>query len=164
MEFCKFIECRIGEPITSLDVQNNHVLFGSISGYFGIYDVSNDVVCFSEECEKYLIRSCCLDINTKRKFKNPNEKLEKDSIYDNYIIEEESVNSENIFNEGGKSDIFKEAAELKFEYDEGNYNLAYLGVGDSSILRVDIDRFMKERSKAISQQTDPTKLSNLLTT
>ena len=146
MEFCKFIECRLGEPITALDVKEDYVLFGSISGYFGIFNAKKDIVCFSEECEKYLIRSCCLDIGTQKKFVNQNSSSRKEEEVD-YVIEQDTENNQSqTF--GGKSELFEEAANMVFEYDEGEYNLGYIGIGDSSILRIDVDKFMQERLEA----------------
>lgn len=34
-----FIETRLGEPITALDIHKNYLAFGSISGYYGLFDL-----------------------------------------------------------------------------------------------------------------------------
>lgn len=34
-----YIETRLGEPITALDIQNEYLVFGSISGYYGLLDL-----------------------------------------------------------------------------------------------------------------------------
>lgn len=151
MQFCKFIECRIGEPITALDVHHNFVLLGSISGYYVIYDIENNLTVFSKKCEKHIIRDCCLHIGATRKFKNPVKTL-SDSFSDSrsnmtprsaLIDEENPTEPQNTF--GKSSLIFKEASEMVFEYENKNVDLAYLAIGDTGVLRVDIRRFFRER-------------------
>ena len=153
MQFCKFIECRVGEPITALDVHKNFVLLGSISGYYAIYDMDSNLTVFSEKCEKHVIRDCCLHIGATRKFKNPVSTLEE-SPSEKYFQKKNADDSseeqeENMFdskeNFGKSSLIFKEASEMKFEYEKKNVDLAYLAIGDNGVLRIDIKRFFRER-------------------
>jgi hypothetical protein len=151
MIFCKFIECRIGEPITALDIHKNFVLLGSISGYYAIYDIDSNITVFSEKCEKNMIRDCCLHIGATRKFKNPVKSLTKEPSRDyfnknsnNDSSEEES--SMDLRGGFGKSSlVFKEASEMVFEYEEKEVDLAFLAVADSGVLRIDIKRFFRER-------------------
>lgn len=153
MIFCKFIECRIGEPITALDIHKNFVLLGSISGYYAIYDIESNITVFSEKCEKNMIRDCCLHIGATRKFKNPIKSLtkapsktyfNKNSINDS--SENEDDTSMDLSNGFGKSSlVFKEASEMVFEYENKEVDLAFLAVGDSGVLRIDIKRFFRER-------------------
>lgn len=34
-----FIECILGEPITAVNSNENMIVFGSISGYYGVFDI-----------------------------------------------------------------------------------------------------------------------------
>jgi hypothetical protein len=150
MLFCKFIECRIGEPITALDIHKNYVLLGSISGYYAIYDIESNLTVFSEKCEKNLIRDCCLHIGATRKFINPVKTLTKAPSHDYFNKNESSVNDEessmDLRDSFGKSSlIFKEASEMIFNYENKEVDLAYLAIGDSGVLRIDIKRFFRER-------------------
>lgn len=52
-----FIECRIGEPITAIDQNKGLLAFGSISGYFGLFDCTSNTLKFSEKCDIELIRA-----------------------------------------------------------------------------------------------------------
>ena len=56
MRLIAFIECRLAEPITAVDVNNEYVAFGSISGYFGIFNIKSKTAKYSEKCEDELIR------------------------------------------------------------------------------------------------------------
>lgn len=51
-----FIETRIGEPITAIDLNDTHLVFGSISGYYGSLNFKTNKYIFSEKCEIELIR------------------------------------------------------------------------------------------------------------
>ena len=161
MQFCKFIECRIGEPITALDVYKNFVLLGSISGYFGVYNVADNIVCFSEGCEKQLIRDCCLHIGADRKFKNPqknSDQNDSDNFFDNKDEDSEVPSNQYIDDDsidmgkyGKSSVIYNSPSDIVFDYEKGVFNFGYLAIGDSSILRIDLDRFCKERLIHLTQ-------------
>ena len=56
MKFVAFIESRLAEPITAIDVYGQYVLFGSISGYFGVFYADTQKVAYSNYCEDELIR------------------------------------------------------------------------------------------------------------
>lgn len=56
MKFIAFIESRLAEPITAVDVCGQIVLFGSISGYFGVFNIQTQKVAYSNYCEDELIR------------------------------------------------------------------------------------------------------------
>ena len=99
-----------------------------------------------------MIRDCCLHIGAQRKFKNKVESLTKSPSQDyfeqKYRTNEQASFSETEKKEFGKSSlILKEANEMVFEYEKekSGSNLAYLSVGDSGVLRVDIKRFFRER-------------------
>lgn len=51
-----FIETRIGEPLTAIDIAENIVVFGSISGYYGKLNTLDKKVDFSKTCESELVR------------------------------------------------------------------------------------------------------------
>jgi len=36
-----FIETRLGEPITAIDYLHPHIVIGSISGFYGVLNVSS---------------------------------------------------------------------------------------------------------------------------
>ena len=150
MQFLKFIECRIGEPITALDVHKNMVLLGSISGYYAIYDMDADITLFSEKCEKHTIRDCCLHVGAKRKFKNQSPELNQSRAFsrndkDNSMSQQEDSVFGSDSNFGKSSMVFKEASQMVFDFEQRDVDLAYLAVGDSGVLRVDIKRFFRER-------------------
>jgi hypothetical protein len=149
MQFLKFIECRIGEPITALDIHKNFLLLGSISGYYAIYNISANITIFSEKCEKNMIRDCCLHIGAKRKFRNPPVSDTSPFNRDKEMGNSLSQNEDSVFDSNsqiGKSSlIFKEASEMVFEYENKEVDLAYLAVADSGVLRVDVGRFFRER-------------------
>lgn len=39
-KFEKWVKIRIGEPITAIDLRGDYLVFGSISGYVGTYQLS----------------------------------------------------------------------------------------------------------------------------
>lgn len=57
MRLITFIECRLAEPITAVDVNKDYIAFGSISGYFGIFSLKGKTAKYSEKCEDELIRA-----------------------------------------------------------------------------------------------------------
>lgn len=56
MRLITFIESRLAEPITAVDINYEYVAFGSISGYFGIFSLKHKTVKYSDKCEDELIR------------------------------------------------------------------------------------------------------------
>lgn len=56
MRLITFIECRLAEPITAVDINHEYIAFGSISGYFGIFNLKGKTAKYSEKCEDELIR------------------------------------------------------------------------------------------------------------
>ena len=50
-----FIECILGEPLTAIDSLNNYIAFGSISGYYGMYDKNTRKSIFCNQVENELI-------------------------------------------------------------------------------------------------------------
>ena len=150
MQFCKFIECRIGEPVTALDACKNYVLLGAISGYFAVYDIQANVIAFSDKCQKQLIRDCCLHIGARKKFKNPGHAEEEtinemDSEFSSNPYMDDSIDIEKY---GKNSSIrFKEATDVVFDFETGQYNFGYLSVGDSGTLRIDLHMFISDNLK-----------------
>ncbi len=51
-----FIETRLGEPITSLDSFKEYIAFGSITGFFGIFNTENNKITYSKICQEELVR------------------------------------------------------------------------------------------------------------
>lgn len=56
MRLITFIECRLAEPITAIDVNSTYIAFGSISGYFGLFNLKGKTAKYSDKCEDELIR------------------------------------------------------------------------------------------------------------
>lgn len=42
----KFIPSRIGEPLTSFSINQDLIVFGSVSGYIGVYHVKTNKVTY----------------------------------------------------------------------------------------------------------------------
>ena len=61
MRFETFIPCRLGEPITALELAKTELFFGSISGYVGRYDSTTRATSYSSICHSELIRSICYE-------------------------------------------------------------------------------------------------------
>lgn len=59
-----FIKCRIGEPLTAVDISKTHVTFGSISGYIGIYDMNIKLTKYVDTVFEELIRE--IEINAEK--------------------------------------------------------------------------------------------------
>ena len=57
MNFLSFIPCRLGEPITALDISDGQIAFGSIIGYYGVYNVELDELRYGRDCLSELVRS-----------------------------------------------------------------------------------------------------------
>jgi hypothetical protein len=57
MNFVSYIPCRLGEPITALDIADGHLAFGSIIGYYGVYSFENDELRYGKECLNELVRA-----------------------------------------------------------------------------------------------------------
>ena len=60
MRFETFVPCRLGEPITAVELDHGSLFFGSISGYIGRYDFVSRTTSYSPICHSELIRSICL--------------------------------------------------------------------------------------------------------
>lgn len=57
MDLITFIPCRLGEPISALDIADGVLAFGSIIGYYGLYFVERDAVRYGRECLTELVRA-----------------------------------------------------------------------------------------------------------
>lgn len=57
MNFVSFIPCRLGEPITAIDISEGNIAFGSIIGYYGVYNIDNDELHYGKECLSELVRA-----------------------------------------------------------------------------------------------------------
>lgn len=45
----KYIPSRVGEPITAVDMSENLVYFGSISGYIGYYHLKDKILKYEDK-------------------------------------------------------------------------------------------------------------------
>lgn len=57
MDFITFIPCRLGEPISALDISDGVLAFGSIIGYYGLYFIERDALLYGKECLTELVRA-----------------------------------------------------------------------------------------------------------
>jgi hypothetical protein len=55
-KFEKWVKIRIGEPITALDIDNEWVVFGSISGYLGFYNIERSDLKYIQEVFEEIVR------------------------------------------------------------------------------------------------------------
>ena len=146
MQFCKFIECRLGEPLTALDVHRGHVAVGSISGYYVLYSVEHNLVYFSKDCQKEAIRDITLHIGARHvvnKIPKPPKEDNSEDSDDDYLYHDQS------------DEDIKEKFDRKWFQDEtGEWDLVYINVGDLKCLRVDIRKFFEERIKQQSEKVN----------